>query len=319
MNPTSPWPSSSPLDSKLLEQIVAAKCPALDHLPPAWLAQFDIAWGPIAAWLAQSKIQSNSIPIVGVHGGQGSGKSTLSKALAALYRQAFGWNTAIVSIDDLYLSHADRLQLAKDVHPLLATRGVPGTHDWKMGIQLFESLRHLGSGEQQTIPHFDKASDDRLPEQAWHQIDGPVDMILFEGWCVGAQACDSTSLTSPVNELEANEDPDGIWRHWVNNHLDQAYRQWFGLIDTLIMLKVPDMSAVLNWRGQQEQENQKNAQSSVDRGLDEAGLKRFIQHYQRITEHSLEHLPNQADLVVELNRSHAVDRISVKANAQEAQ
>lgn len=215
----------------------------------------------------------------------------------------------IVSIDDLYLTHAERQALGQDVHPLLVTRGVPGTHNAQLGMSLFAQLQALKSGEQCQIPAFDKASDDRLPESKWHIVEGPVDLILFEGWCVGCQPVDADLLVPPANKLEADEDADGQWRGWVNDQLANTYSDWFAMIDYLIMLKVPDMAAVQRWRSEQEKGNRSNAQGSTDRSLDEAGIARFIQHYERLTKQALTTLPEIANLILEINPAHRVSAI----------
>ena len=290
-------------------QRLADARPALDFLPDGWLEQWQSVWLPLSAWLAEYQRRSNHTPIVGVHGGQGSGKSTLSKALASLYAEAFGWQVVVVSIDDLYLTHQERQQLGQDIHPLLVTRGVPGTHDVDRGVNLFRSLQTLGDGEVIHFPAFDKVSDDRLPETAWHTVTGPVDLILFEGWCVGCQGVDEAALEEPVNELEAQEDPSGQWRRWVNNQLLGPYKDWFSMLDKLIMLKVPDMSAVQRWRTQQEADNRKATQGTADRSLDDAGIRRFIQHYERLTREALRTLPTEADLVLDINQAHKVSAV----------
>jgi D-glycerate 3-kinase len=251
-------------------------------------------------------------PVIGIHGGQGSGKSTLSLALKDIYKVVFGWNIVVVSIDDLYLSYADRQSLSKDIHPLLATRGVPGTHEVDRGIALFKTLRQLKQGDTCSIPAFDKASDDRLPESQWHHVTGPVDAILFEGWCVGCQSVQDELLYSPVNELEEQEDGDGVWRGWVNQQLAGPYKEWFSAIDFLIMLKVPDMAAVKRWRTQQEVGNKKMAKGSTDRSLDEAAIQRFIQHYERLTRQALTRLPELANLILSINDEHKVADIQTR-------
>lgn len=285
---------------------------SLDNMPEGWLEQWQTVWLPLAAHLKQLRDQYESAPVIGIHGGQGSGKSTLSKGLANLYKAAFGWNLVTVSIDDLYLSHQDRQVLSSTTHPLLATRGVPGTHDAQLGIQLFDQLRALKEGQSLSFPAFDKVSDDRLPESHWHQVTGPVDMILFEGWCVGCQPVTDEDLITPMNELETQEDAEGTWRCWVNDQLEGIYNDWFNMIDYLIMLKVPDMSAVQRWRTQQEEDNRTMTQGDTDRSLDEAAIVRFIQHYERLTRQALITLPDTANLVLDINQAHQVAAISAK-------
>lgn len=304
------------IDPLLLQKLQDLKqFPGSEKLPEGWMAQWQSVWAPIAARVAQQKHQGAFV--IGIHGGQGSGKSTLSQALAGIYRAAFGWNTIVLSIDDLYLPHHERVNLSQTTHPLLITRGVPGTHDADLGIKLIDQLKSLRAGDVVSIPAFDKASDDRLPEAHWHQASGPVDLVLFEGWCVGCKAVNDERLALPINPLEELEDSDRQWRRYVNEQLSGAYHEWFELIDYLIMLKVPGMDSVLEWRGQQEQGNIASAAGNgPDRSLDNAKLQRFIQHYQRLTEQALSDMPQWADLIVNLNAAHSVDSIQVADNKE---
>jgi len=304
------WPNNHTPQSLPLFRQPSVDVSATLSAPEAWLAQYQDVWVHVAAWVADQK-QPGSTPIIGIHGGQGSGKSTLSQALADIYRQVFQWNTVIVSIDDLYLSHQERQVLSQSQHPLLATRGVPGTHDVILGQKLFRQLQQLAPGETLSMPRFDKVSDDRLPPDQWHTITGPVDLILFEGWCVGCKPVPESQLETPINALETTEDADQRWRQSVNQALAHDYHHWFEQIDRLIMLKVPDMQAVFQWRRRQEQENRNNTQGQSNRSMNDAALQRFIQHYERLTLHALQALPNQADLVLELNPQHAVSRITL--------
>ena len=93
---------------------------------------------PMASWLAAR--QQNSPLVVGINGAQGSGKSTLTKILSMLLSQGFDKNVVSISIDDLYLTRAERQQLAEDIHPLFLTRGVPGTHDVELGKSILMQL-----------------------------------------------------------------------------------------------------------------------------------------------------------------------------------
>ncbi len=312
MNDHSPlWPTSSDTaiadnHTRIRQTLLGNRSPALNDCPDAWLTQWEDVWSHLAAWVVSEKQAIGGIPVFGIHGGQGSGKSTLSHALSALFRKAYGWNTVVVSIDDLYLGHTERQHLGNTVHPLLATRGVPGTHDHELGLELFKQLRQLEPGASLAIPKFDKVSDDRLPESLWHSITGPVDLIVFEGWCVGSLPVDAAELQAPINTLEQEEDANGLWRTQVNQALSNDYQRWFEAIDRLIMLKVPNMESVMNWRSQQEAENRRNTQGQDDRGMDHAALTRFIQHYERLTRNALRDLPERADLVLSLNSQHAV-------------
>lgn len=240
--------------------------------------------------------------IVGVCGSQGSGKSTVCKTLTTRFSE-LGFKVANLSIDDLYLPLAERVKLAQQVHPLLRTRGVPGTHDTKLGIETLHALAHPG---RVPLPRFDKAIDDRRPRAAWDFIEGPAELVLFEGWCVGARPQTFEALAQPVNELEANEDVMGRWRTYVNHALGAEYQRLFAKIDLLILLAAPSFDVVLKWRTQQEHELRVQTQGASTGVMNDAALARFIQHYERLTKHILIEMPGRADLVIHLAPDRSV-------------
>lgn len=240
--------------------------------------------------------------IVGLCGSQGSGKSTVCKTVASRF-SATGLKVATLSLDDLYLPLAARIKLGELVHPLLRTRGVPGTHDTKLGLHTLHDLAHA---REVKLPRFDKACDDRRPEAAWEAIQGPVDLVLFEGWCVGARPQGLEALTQPINALEANEDVDGRWRRYVNDALGGEYQRLFAKIDLLVLLAAPSFDVVLKWRIQQEQELREQAQADRSGVMSDAEIARFIQHYERLTKHVLIEMPPRADLVIRLSEDRSV-------------
>jgi len=201
---------------------------------------------PLADRIAKSQ---GTLRRVGLCGAQGSGKSTLTSALA-LMLEARGLTVAVLSLDDLYLSRSHRQELARLTHPLLATRGVPGTHDVALGIQIMEAVFTPGVTP---LPRFDKATDNPAPPSAWPHLTGPVDVLLFEGWCVGARPQPDADLAIPVNALERDEDPDGRWRAYVNDQLKNAYADLFSKLDLLVFLQAPDFDVVAGWRLEQEE------------------------------------------------------------------
>jgi D-glycerate 3-kinase len=188
------------------------------------------------------------------------------------------------------------------VHPLLRTRGVPGTHDIKLGVHTLTALGHSGPVP---LPRFDKSIDDRRPKAQWDSVSGPAQLVLFEGWCVGARPQTLGPLDQPVNALEANEDVDGRWRRYVNDALGGEYQRLFAKIDFLVLLAAPSFDVVLKWRTQQEHElrEQSGNKSGV---MSDAELVRFIQHYERLTRHILIEMPGRADLVIRLSPERKV-------------
>ena len=239
---------------------------------------------------------------VGLCGAQGSGKSTLAAQVVAALTQA-GHRVAALSLDDLYLTLAERRALAAQVHPLLLTRGVPGTHDVALGERILDAAARAGHFR---LPCFDKAADDRVDEREWLEQDGPVDLLLLEGWCVGARAQTPEALLDPVNDLERREDAQGLWRTYVNRQLDGPYRHLFARLDHLILLAAPDFAVVWRWRKQQEDDLRRRTAGAGAGGMDDPALHRFIQHYERLTRHVLSTMPDYADLVVQLDDERRV-------------
>lgn len=265
---------------------------------------------PLACWINQQHLD---IPIViGVNGALGAGKSTLVRLLKIILEHGFNKKVLNLSIDDMYYSRTKRLSIADEIHPLFATRGVPGTHDVKAGICILEQCRSGNSGEIQ-IPVFDKSIDDLKPEGQWPTINLPVDIVLFEGWFVGARPQTDEELLKPVNQLEKEEDPDAIWRNYVNEQLKGDYQQLFSLIDKLIMMKVPSMAQVMQWRNQQEEKLSASINPDKDSTalMSKEEISRFILHDERLIRHQLAEMPDRADIVLEIGEDHQVCDIKV--------
>lgn len=231
--------------------------------------------------------------ILGLCGAQGSGKSTLAAGLRTLMARE-GRRTAILSLDDLYLARRQRARLAADIHPLFRTRGVPGTHDTVRGIAILEAVK---AGAPVLLPRFDKGQDE--PFGDGEAIAGPIDLLIFEGWCVGARPQPEADLAIPVNALERDEDADRIWRRHVNHQLRGPYAELFAWIDRLALLAAPDFPVVRTWRGQQEAAL---VARGASRAMDAAQLDRFVQHYERLTRYILTEMPDRADLTLPLGR-----------------
>lgn len=238
--------------------------------------------------------------VVGICGAQGSGKSTVAAGVARRLERD-GRTAAVLSLDDLYLSRERRHALAEKVHPLLATRGVPGTHDVALGRGV---IGDLIAGRPTWLPRFDKAADDPFPVDLWPRINEAVDVVLFEGWCVGAVAQDDDALRVPVNRLEAEEDGDGRWRRHVDASLREDYPPLFAEIDRLVLLAAPGFEVVARWRREQERELRLTRGGA--RVMTDAAVDRFVAHYERLTRHILAEMPARADLVLRLDADRRV-------------
>jgi D-glycerate 3-kinase len=245
--------------------------------------------------------KNNAKPtFIGINGCQGSGKSTLADYAKCYLADQHGLSVEAISIDDFYLSKAARQQLAKEVHPLLAVRGVPGTHDIQLALHVFAALL---AQQPCHIPRFDKSQDDTLPQAQWTKVAQPVDIVILEGWCVGLTPQDENLLTTACNHLERFEDPQSIWRKYANRALE-TYQSLFSYLDALWMLQTPSFKCVYQWRLEQEQ---KLATKSSGSGIqDEKQIARFIQFYERLTNHGLHTLPYQADVVWHLDKQRRI-------------
>lgn len=232
--------------------------------------------------------------VLGVCGAQGSGKSTLAEGLTQQLT-ARGLRAATLSIDDLYLSHVERARLGEIVHPLFATRGVPGTHDVALGLRLLDAVR---GGQDVVLPRFDKATNDPAPTGT--PVAGPLDVLIFEGWCVGARAQDDVALASPINALEAGQDSDMTWRRFANLALATDYAELFARIDRLVLLAAPGFEVVREWRIQQEHDLRARVGEGA-RTMSDDQIGVFIQHYERLTRHILSDMPAYADLTLRLD------------------
>ena len=154
-------------------------------------------------------------------GSQGSGKSTLVKILKVVLEQAQGLKVASLSLDDFYKTHSARTQMMT-VHPMFQVRGVPGTHDIDL---MQQAVLALCAGQAVQVPVFDKGRDDRV---GMMDIPAGTERVLLEGWCLGARPEPVERLMTPLNDLEAQQDPKGVWRQRVNRYLaEDSYQNLF--------------------------------------------------------------------------------------------
>lgn len=245
--------------------------------------------------------------VLGLQGAQGSGKTTLADYICTKMVHDCAIKALAVSLDDFYLSQEKRAQLSQSVHPLLSTRGVPGTHDLELAIKTIKALKERDFPV--AIPAFDKSIDDIVDRGLWETVDRPLDLLIIEGWCWGLRPQSGPDIVEPCNVLEKEEDPDCIWRSFVNTEL-ATYQSLFALADISVMLKAPSFDCIYAWRKQQENLLRQKKQGSHI--MDDDQVARFIQFFQRLTQHALTSYPEQADFVYSLNQKRKVVDIKCK-------
>lgn len=229
-----------------------------------------------------------------IAGLQGTGKSTLSAQMTALAANS-GLTVVALSIDDFYLGHAARQELAHNVHPLCATRGVPGTHDVSLACEVLDALL---AGRRTALPAFDKIADDRVPRAEW-PVAQQADLVIVEGWFLKVPPHTDAELIEPINALERDEDPHGTWRRWSNDALARDYAPLWSRLDRLLFLQGPGFGIVPQWRWQQEQTLQ--ATHPDRQAMTRAQVERFVQFFERDSRQALRWLPDIAERTIRLD------------------
>lgn len=257
------------------------------------------------------ELQTQAQPLLmSIAGAQGAGKSTMARVLAQNLTAA-GINTALFSLDDLYLTRAARRDLATRVHPALAVRGVPGTHDLDEGNRLLDALCAAEPGTKTRLPAFDKSRDDRRPTGEAPLFTGRPHLVLCEGWCMGATPQEPHQLTAPINALENEIDADATYRTWINRQLAGPYRAFFARFTLQLFLAAPSFTVVGRWRGQQEAALAAS-QPSGDQVMNATQLARFIQYFERITRHMLLEQPHHSHMTLYMNKDRTPRKLVLR-------
>ena len=271
-------------------------------------SQFKNFYLPISDLIFKNYIKDKKTKIIGLTGGQGSGKSTISNILKIILKEIYKLETVIFSIDDFYKTIKQRRSISKKVSHLFLTRGVPGTHDTKLMMDCFKKLKNK-KFKKLLIPKFDKSIDDRLPKKKWQKIKKKPNIIIFEGWCVGASPQKNEELSIPINILETEKDKNNIWRKKVNYELKTSYKKIFNLVDEFIYLKVPSFKHVLKWRLLQEKKLK--MKSKGKKIMNDEQIKNFIMYYERITKHMLKNFSSKARVVIKIDDKHRLKSIKL--------
>ena len=266
---------------------------------------------PVSQWILKKASKKKTL-IIGLAGGQGSGKTTISSILSLILTKYFKLNVFKVSIDDFYKTRKDRKLLSRIKHSLLMTRGVPGTHDIDLMLNFFKKVK-TKNFKTFYVPKFNKAIDDRYSKSLWMKIKSKPDIVIFEGWCVGAKPQTNTELEKPINSLEKAHDQNAMWRLYVNKQLKTKYKSLFKQLDGLIYLKAKNFNMLKNWRLKQEKKlwiqtkNKKNLKI-----MSNGDVINFMQTYQRITQQMFKDAKKSSSVIMSLNSDHQIQNIRFK-------
>ena len=231
---------------------------------------------PICFWIAK-KAKNKKPYFVGLAGGQGTGKTTISSIIKIILIKYFKLKVFKISVDDFYKTRKDRSLLSKKVHPMLLTRGVPGTHDINLILNFFKKTKSK-KFKSLKVPSFNKAVDDRSIKKNWQSIKEKPDVIIFEGWCVGAKPVSNNSLKRSINSMEKVKDSKFVWRKYVNQQLKSKYKKLYSQLNCLIYLKAKNFSLLQKWRLKQEHKLRlKNKKRDKNKIMNKEDILNFMQ------------------------------------------
>ena len=265
---------------------------------------------PISFWIEEKCKKKGKPLILGFSGGQGTGKTTVTKILEIILKKFFKRKTCVISIDDFYKTLKDRNKMSYNIHPLFKTRGVPGTHDINL-LKKFLNLAKKKNFRKIKLPKFGKAEDDRLKRNNWYNIEKKPEIIILEGWCIGAKPQSNSLIKKAINILEKTEDKKMIWRKYVNTKLKNEYKKVFEQIDHFIFMKVPNFNMVFKWRLLQEKKLKKKSHLNK-KIMSYNEIKRFIMFYERITLQMIKDLSKSASVVMYLKKNHEINKILIR-------
>jgi len=284
---------------KIFDQSVATKIANLRRI-----------YIPVSFWIDNKYKKKGKTLFLGLSGGQGSGKTTVVGILKIILKKYFKRKTHVTSIDDFYKTLEERNKISSTIHSLFKTRGVPGTHDTNLIKKFFDFIKKKKFRKFEA-PRFDKSIDDRLKKKYWFNIKEKPEVVILEGWCVGAKPQSNSLLKKPINILEKYEDKDLIWRKHANHKLKKEYKKLFAMIDYFIFMKIPYFNMVFKWRLLQERKLKKISHTKK-KIMSYNKIKRFIMFYQRITLQMLKDMPKIASVVLSLNDKHQINKIRFK-------
>ena len=246
------------------------------------------------------KIRSKKMIMIA--GSQGSGKSSLSELIRVIYKKHYKKKVTIISIDDFYHSIKKRNQISRDIHPLFSVRGVPGTHD----ITLLRNILWKIKKKQFPIylPIFDKTKDAR---KKYRKKISSSDLVILEGWCVGASPLPNDYLFKNINIIEKDSDKQNIWRKNYNRYL-KDYQDLFKLFNYYIYILTPSWENVISWK--YKQELKLRSQKSNLKLLSK--LKEFIMYYEKITRWMMKTSKLNSNILIKVDKYQKFQKIIYK-------
>jgi len=265
---------------------------------------------PMSFWIENQYKEKGNTLFIGLSGGQGSGKTTVTAILGIILKKFFKRKVCTISIDDFYKTLKDRHKMSETLHPLFKIRGVPGTHDINLMRKFFSFLKKK-SFIKFKIPKFDKSKDDRIKKKYWPTVNEKPEIVILEGWCVGAKSQSYATIKKSINVLEKKEDKNFVWRKYVNEKLKKEYKKIFNMIDNFIFMRVPNFNMVFKWRLLQEKKLRKNSYSK-SKIMSYNEIKRFIMFYERITLQMIKDLSKSASIVMLLKKNHDIKKVFYK-------
>ena len=261
---------------------------------------------PFCFWI-ESKVNKKKPFILGLAGGQGTGKTTVTSIVTIILTKYFNLKVFKISIDDFYKTRKQRSALSKKIHPLLMTRGVPGTHDTNIISNFFKGVKK-NKFTKISVPKFDKSVDDRFSKNKWYKVNLKPDVIILEGWCVGARAQSTNQIKKPINSLERTKDYDLKWRKFVNLKLQREYKRIFSQLNSLIYLKAKNFKILQQWRIKQEKKLWLHSKKKKNLKIMSKGdVINFMQTYQRITQNMFKDAPKYASIIFKLDSKHQIN------------
>ena len=239
-----------------------------------------------------------------IAGSQGSGKSTLTAVLKLVLEKFYKKKVMLLSIDDYYLSKNKRLKLSKKIHPLFITRGVPGTHNiaaLRKDIINFQKKKF-----PIVAPLFNKLKDDISSKK---KIIKKAEILLLEGWCCGSTPINREYLFNNINHLESTLDKNKLWRQYYNSQLQKDYKKVFSLFDQQIYIQAPSFTYILKWRYAQEKSNA--LKSKDEKFMKKTDLRKFIQHYEKLTKWMIKTMPAKADMLIKIDKNQKIKKVVI--------